>query len=336
MKKILAFIFAVASGVIAAQSDTLFLKNGKTIASKIIEVNEFDIKYKRADLPDGPTYNLNKESIKKIKYSNGVEESVMLDELVVQQNISKVLQQRQVIKFHVFDIPTGKISFGFEQVHKVGFSTDYKFGMFNSNLMSSFGGNDFEYRSIYNPYGARFAGGTFVRAGAKFLIGQDFTNKGTRRSHPLAGHYFRFEALLSYIQFEDIKYHMSVPTPSSVNNPYPQPNYIEKKTDCTNYNYGFTLTYGRQFVLDNMITLEYYIGLGYCGSSYSFTQNDFGVNGPIYQNNNYYYNYNGRYNSNRNQNLLVAQRLGSYVTDSAGFSIGYILNKPAKKLESVN
>ena len=54
--------------------DTLFMKDNTVIATKIIEVSPVEIKYKKAENINGPTYISNKKKIAKIKYSNGTVE----------------------------------------------------------------------------------------------------------------------------------------------------------------------------------------------------------------------------------------------------------------------
>jgi hypothetical protein len=47
------------------------LKDGSEIKSKVTEVNIQDIKYKKYENPDGPTYTIPKNKVFLIKYSNG-------------------------------------------------------------------------------------------------------------------------------------------------------------------------------------------------------------------------------------------------------------------------
>ena len=51
--------------------DVIVTKDSKKIDAKVTEVNAGDIKYKRFDNPDGPTYTLSKSDIVTIVYQNG-------------------------------------------------------------------------------------------------------------------------------------------------------------------------------------------------------------------------------------------------------------------------
>ncbi|MCX7728500.1 MAG: hypothetical protein N2203_03420 [Bacteroidia bacterium] len=64
------FLFTTISALLYPQ-DIIYAKNGAVIEGKIIEVNDNIIKYKRKDLPNGPSYSIDKVSISKVQYSNG-------------------------------------------------------------------------------------------------------------------------------------------------------------------------------------------------------------------------------------------------------------------------
>jgi len=54
-----------------AGTDVLILKDGTEINCTIIEITDTEIKYKRADNPDGPIITINKSKVFKINYANG-------------------------------------------------------------------------------------------------------------------------------------------------------------------------------------------------------------------------------------------------------------------------
>lgn len=76
MKFLYAFINVFLLCYSAFAQDTLILKDGKEISSKILEVNVNDIKYKRSDNIDGPTYTVKKSEIFILKYANGTKDVV--------------------------------------------------------------------------------------------------------------------------------------------------------------------------------------------------------------------------------------------------------------------
>ena len=74
MKKV--FIFTIVLFILSSlKAQDIILKNdGSEIKSKVIEVTLNEVKYKRFDNIDGPTYTLIKTEIFKINYQNGTSE----------------------------------------------------------------------------------------------------------------------------------------------------------------------------------------------------------------------------------------------------------------------
>src|ERR1035437_1108886 len=68
-------LFLFASLTFIHAQDTIIKRNEEKIIAKIIEVNQNDIKYKRFDYQDGPTFTVVKWELKYIIYGNGVKES---------------------------------------------------------------------------------------------------------------------------------------------------------------------------------------------------------------------------------------------------------------------
>ena len=77
MKKVTGILlFVLFSNVLVAQ-DIITKKNGNnvvTIEAKIIEISSSEIKYKKFDFQDGPTYTELKANILMIRYENGLKE----------------------------------------------------------------------------------------------------------------------------------------------------------------------------------------------------------------------------------------------------------------------
>jgi len=57
--------------------DVLLLQNADELSVKILEIDERNIKYKRCDNINGPTYSISKSRVALIKYANGTKEVVM-------------------------------------------------------------------------------------------------------------------------------------------------------------------------------------------------------------------------------------------------------------------
>lgn len=68
---ILALVFATNSSF---AQDTLYTVSGQKIPAKVVEINQTEIKYKKANNPDGPVYVVDKTDVALIEYKNGSKE----------------------------------------------------------------------------------------------------------------------------------------------------------------------------------------------------------------------------------------------------------------------
>ena len=74
MKQLLMFLFLLCS-VSASAQDVIVKKDGSTILSKVLEVGQNEIKYKKHDNLDGPTYTISKSELQAINYQNGAKDT---------------------------------------------------------------------------------------------------------------------------------------------------------------------------------------------------------------------------------------------------------------------
>ena len=80
MKLTTRILIAIAAIIfyspVLRSQDTLYLKSGQKIASKVLEVRPTEIKYKKADNPDGPTFVTNASDINIVRYQNGTRDTI--------------------------------------------------------------------------------------------------------------------------------------------------------------------------------------------------------------------------------------------------------------------
>ena len=73
MKSICKFVLicslAISNSILA--QDIIKLKSGEDLKTKVIEIGTTEIKYKKIDNLDGPTYTVTKAEVVEIKYKNG-------------------------------------------------------------------------------------------------------------------------------------------------------------------------------------------------------------------------------------------------------------------------
>jgi len=302
MKKlmpVLLFVIICLNGF--SQSDTLFTNKQTKIPCKIQEINEFEIKYKQASNPDGPVFVIDKSTVIRYTLANGYSELLIPDELLLENEHKEILGNREVIKVHPFGLAFDHVSLAYEKVIKVGMNADIEGGYINSFINGT--NNIYSFRSQQITYT-----GAYIKPGVKFFLGQDFSMKGLKYAHPLKGRYVRLDLAFSFLYYQGLT---RVDYFSQSN----QTNTVT--TNLNMFAYGGFVNYGRQFILGNILTMDYYVGMGFTGQSYEYTNPAYtqSTYGNYYYNDiNSYYNYHG---------FLRIPNFGMSFT--AGFRIGYIL-----------
>ncbi len=141
--------------------------------------------------------------------------------------------KKSAIKMEFFSPLFSNTTLGFESYVKDWVSWEAKIGIIGL-------GRDMDHE---NP------SGFFIKAGPKFKLNPDFVTDDLRGSHLLSGRYIRPEIIFSTFK-EDYRYY----------------NYNTNRNEQTRKDFtsvAFLINYGRQFILANIITLDYHIGLGY-------------------------------------------------------------------------
>jgi hypothetical protein len=69
--KHLFLLIAACSATVAQAQDVIVKRDGSTILTKVLEVNQTDIKYKKFSNQQGPTYTINKSEVMAINYESG-------------------------------------------------------------------------------------------------------------------------------------------------------------------------------------------------------------------------------------------------------------------------
>lgn len=317
MKRLVLFIAVLLIAKFAvSQTDTIFAGK-KAIPCKIVEISESEFKYKRADLPDGPVYVIDRVKVNKYTLASGYSEIVVPDELSVEHEHREILGNREVIKVQPFSLALNYISVGYEKVIKVGTNLDIEAGYINNSMTTS---QSFYSYGVSSHFGNPYCYGFYFKPGVKFFLGQDFSVKGLKYAHPLKGRYIRLDFAVSYVNVQNV-------TSAIRTNTYPYyystTGYVS--TDISSVCIGGLINYGRQFILGNVLTLDYYFGIGYSFQTYSYSNPDYLTTAlsntwnqrPSDQGGNIF-----RYGA-----LLRIPGVG--VSGSAGLKLGYII--PSKK-----
>lgn len=71
MKKLLLIAIMFCASLMSMAQDVIVKKDGTTIQSKVMEISETEIKYKKWSNQDGPLYSIKRSSVDSINYQNG-------------------------------------------------------------------------------------------------------------------------------------------------------------------------------------------------------------------------------------------------------------------------
>lgn len=150
-------------------------------------------------------------------------------------NTNYDIQKKQAIKMEFFSPLTGNTTLGYESYIKDWLSWEGKIGVIgigtdNNNTDPS---------------------GFLIKGGPKFKLNPDFVTDDLKGSHLLSGKYIRPEIVFAHF--------------SELVEDFNGFDVISERKNFTSI--GFLITYGRQYVLANIMTLDYHIGLGYGSNS---------------------------------------------------------------------
>ena len=313
-----------------AQSDTLYMQKNKKVACKIYEIGEYEIKYKRVDALEGPIYFIDKSTVVKYCLASGFCETITFDELSLEHEHKEILGNRQVIKINPFSFAFNHVGVAYEKVIKIGMNLDIEAGYINSNINTS--------ENIFGTgnYSKILKTGFYFKPGVKFFLGQDFAVKGLKYAHPLKGRYIKLDLAISNVNYNDVS---RTYNSGSIYNPqtqtYSQAYSQTVYTDIRTVAYGGFVNFGRQFILGNLFTLEYYYGVGFTAQSISYTNSSFNANpyGTNYGNNNYPNGYIPEIGNTSNYHTFF-RNASTGISVTGGFRLGYIIPEHTKKSNS--
>jgi len=126
MKKInylAIIIFAMLFASTTSAQDKIFLKAGNSIEAKILEINQNDVKYKKFDNLEGPTFTMYKNEVHMIEYENGQSEIFKNDKPA--ETNDEVFSEKQTskgLKRNRFEASFGYVGYGFTEYDIESFS----------------------------------------------------------------------------------------------------------------------------------------------------------------------------------------------------------------------
>jgi hypothetical protein len=263
MKQFLILLTALFFSTLLFSQDQIFKKSGQTIKAKVIEIGTAEIKYKLPDNVDGPLYAIDKNSVSKIIYANGKEETFVTD---IKDPENYTGQLSKAIKIDFLGPLLGFTQFIFEKSTGVGKSYEVSFGIIGLGKNQQLDYYDYTLNTVNkNQFGF------FTSAGYKFNKWPDFLFGRTRFTHIMQGAYVKPVFYLGNYSENVIIYKANTN------------NTVEKQ----NVTFGaLQIEFGKQWVFGEKFVMDIFWGLGY-GADNKYKNN----NNSYYQNNTTAYNY---------------------------------------------
>lgn len=226
-------------GFLAQAQDKLSLRAGETLDVKIVEFGVAEIKYKKWPLTaDAPIFSVEKSKVKKVELESG---EVFEYKLSSFDNALDYAEQKQrAIKLNFLAPLNSTLALGYEKSIKPGQSYEVELGWVGAG---------------FDPAGIKPRGIT-ARAGWKFMRSPDFYMAGMRYAHILKGGYIKPEVVFSHYSRDEIFFDFFNPNTE-----------VQR---VSNTGVAVLLTFGKQWVFDDLFLVDIYFGLGY-----GFSDNDF-------------------------------------------------------------
>ncbi len=150
-------------------------------------------------------------------------------------------QKKSILKMEFFSPLTGHTTFGYERYIKDWVSWEVKLGIIGLGV-----DNEDDYNGFSkNPVGILF------RGGPKFKLNPDFVTRDLRGSHLLSGKYIRPEIVASVYSEDELLF-----------------NGAGDEVRRNYSSFAVLINYGRQYVLADIMSIDYHVGIGYGFDNY--------------------------------------------------------------------
>jgi hypothetical protein len=224
-------LFVLFFGFISAfAQDTIVKRNNQVIVCKVKEIASDEIKYLLPDHGD-ILIGIDKNEVEKIVLSTGM---VMHFSHSLKGKENYEDQNKNAVKFRLLSPLYGYSDFTYERSLKPGASMEASVGF----IGLGFRDND------------RYLMGLSVRGGYKFIKSPDFYLKGLRYAHVLKGMYFKPEIAFSYYEKETTGF-----------------NFFSEPEKREYFAAAILFNIGNQWIMDDIIAIDLYMGFGYGYSS---------------------------------------------------------------------
>jgi hypothetical protein len=243
MKHLLLSLLVVAAAHIASAQDKIYTTTQKApIEGEVIEIGVLEIRYKPTGRPF-PVTTLDKQDVIKIVYGNG--EVFMINNPMKDFTLYNG-QHKWNAKIDLLSPLLGYTNLFLEHSIRPGRSVEYQLNLIGLGKDQQLWYANY---TTANTESMTFkARGVGIGIGTKFLRLPDYINGQVRLRHILQGSYIKPAVSLAYYTRNFV-----------ATDSFGYPSLQRKPVFAINP----SITFGRQFILDNQISLEFYASVGY-------------------------------------------------------------------------
>lgn len=249
MKKYVLSLLCIFIAAFLFAQDKIIKIDGTEILCHVKEIGTSEIKYTKADNPDGPIYTINKTEVRKIIFANGTEEVITQNEMSVTPNAMKRMYKR-AITTRPFSPLQQFICLGYQQALTPTRAIVAEVGFIGPTVGSIWPGD---------PQGG------YIKVGFRMKRTPEVVMPGMEWGYNLGGFYVQPElAFASFNVTETGTYYNSQGQPIT-------------STEVNRYNSGaFLICLGRQMIVGDIVTFDLggAVGYGYTDKP-EFTWNNF-------------------------------------------------------------
>lgn len=231
MKNLLFTLVLICVTLFSFGQDKIIKRDRTEILCKVTEIGTTEIKYKKADNLEGPTYTVNKSEVLKIIFENGTEENFEVNEMSVVPSKNRHL--KRAITTRPFSLLAGHVCLGYQQALHPTRAFIAEIGWIGPSVGDLFG-----------P-----ASGAYGRIGFRLKSTPEVVSEGMEWGFNLGGYYIQPE--IAYSSF------------SKTTSDFDWRNNITV-TSTRNYTSGaFLISFGRQMIAGDIMTFDMSSSIGY-------------------------------------------------------------------------
>ncbi len=235
-KSLITVVISLFSALILFAQDRIIKLDRTEISCKVSEIGSIEIKYKKADNPDGPVYSIHKTEVFKIVFENGTEEIMQQNDMAVIDFNKAARRYTRAITTRPFSPTTGFVSIGYQRALSRNRAFVSELGIIGPKIGSS----DWGYKDS----------GVFLRAGYRLKRVPEVVMQGMEWGYNLGGFYLQPEITLAFFNSE----------PASTSSIFSSPTNFPKTSVTSG---AFLITIGRQMIFGDRVTFDIGGSIGY-------------------------------------------------------------------------